>query len=136
MKIYDIINSNFVLAGYTDSQEYHAQYGTTSVDRMGFYSGVFLFAYGGLSISTGQDITLTFDISDSNDDSVYSTPVEFEEIVFDDASNAEGIIELPIDLNSYKRYVLLTVTAVSSNGSDTINFTTTLILGDSDSLPK
>lgn len=113
---------------------------TDGIDRLGYNSAKLIIS---ANATLGATETLDFDVelSQSEDDSTYTTPVASytaETLLEGGAggSTESGILELDIDLSSYDRYLKIGITGdLSASDTDTADWQAVLILGGATEVP-
>jgi hypothetical protein len=108
------------------------------VDRLGFGSAVLVVA-GRSSAAVGETLKFTVKISDSDDNSSFSSDTTLATtvtVLAGGASPQSFVYELTLDLAAYKRYVRFKLTPdLSASGTDTAQYGATLVCGGAVSKP-
>jgi hypothetical protein len=112
---------------------------TDGVDVQGFSSAQLAIAWNGV-LTDEKTLKLTVEVSESDDDSTYSTPVELLEQVQATAetptTDYSGVKLINFDLSGYKRYLKIGITLdLNASGTDTASWHAVLILGGAQELP-
>lgn len=113
---------------------------TDGIDRLGYNSAKLVISANATLAATE---TLDFDVelSQSEDDSTYTTPVASytaETLLTGAAggSTESGILELDIDLSGYDRYLKVGITGdLTASGTDTADWQAVLVLGGAQEVP-
>lgn len=128
IKAFKLYGATQTAAGAGDNTEVT----TSSVDRSGYGSGVFVFA-GRSNAATNETLKLTLKISDSDDDSTFSADTTLKSAVTvysGGASAGNFVYEVDIDLAKYKRYIRFKLTPdLSASGTDTAQWGAAFIAG-------
>ena len=111
-----------------------------SIDRLGYDSAVVVVAYN-TSLTADKTLSIAVEIEDSADNSSWDTAVVLQAATVEETgtagtgSNNTGVVEIPVDLRGYSRYVRFNFTPdLSHSGTDTVDGICVALLGGADKL--